>query len=109
MENKKILPISIIILAVSIIFGSIWIGHSLEKVIKVQASQEKVLLTETESADYLNISVDEFRSILLKEKLTKEELGAYDPSQFISYTEIGEKTLFSKNGLNEWTGNNSFH
>lgn len=108
MESKKLLPISIIILAVSITFGSIWIGLSLEKVIKAQALQQKVLFTETESADYLSISINEFRNILLEENKSKE-LGNHDPSHFLPYIKINGNILFSKNELNEWTNNNIFH
>lgn len=114
MENKKLLSISIIILAVSIVFSSIWIGHSLGKDIRIQttnsqASTEKALLTEKEGAEYLNISIDEFKNILLKD--TKERIGlqSYETYRFIPYVEINNKKMFSKKELDEWIKYNTFN
>lgn len=108
MENKRFLSISLIILAASIVFGSIWIGHSLQKFYKAQAgntqvSQEKALMTEKESAEYLNISLDQFRSILIKDDEEKAGLGSYDTYRFVPYIKLenGNK-MFSRKELDEW-------
>jgi len=103
LENKRLLPLSIIILAISVVLGSIWIGHSLEKAVTTQIPKEKALLTETESAEYLNISIEEFKNIILKDRQTKGELTSYPTYRFIPYIEISSTTkMFSKKELDKW-------
>lgn len=115
MENKKLLPISIIILAVSIVFASIWIGHSLQGITKIQVSntqvsKEKALLTEKEIAEYLNISVDEFKNILSRDIQEKSRLTIYPTYKFIPYIEINNgNKMFSKKELDEWIKFNMFN
>ncbi len=115
MENKKILPISIIALSISIVFGAIWIGQSIEKIIDIKTSgynvsAEKALLTDAESAEYLNISLDEFNNILLKNSREKANLTSYDTYKFIPYIEINDnKKMFSKKELDEWIKYNSLN
>lgn len=115
MENKRLLPISIILLAISIVFGAIWIGNSLEKVIDIKASNssisiEKALLTDKESAEYLSISLDEFNEILLKDSQQKTNLTIYPTYKFIPYIQINSsKKMFSKKELDEWIKYNSLN
>jgi len=122
MENKKLLSISIsiIILAVSIVFGSIWIGYSLQKIMKVQVSKtqvsdtqllnEKALMTENESAEYLNISIDQFKDILSKDSQEKVKEASYDTYKFVPYMTINNgNKMFSKKELDEWIKYNTFN
>lgn len=108
MENKRLLSISILVLSISIVFGAIWLGRSLEKITITSVSgspviTEKGLFTESESAEYLNISLDEFKNILLNDKETKSQLTSYDTYKFIPYIEFsGGKKMFSKKELDEW-------
>jgi hypothetical protein len=55
--KDKLLIISIFSLAISIIFGSIWIGNSLVQASRIQVSEaqlaDKALLTEEECANIL--------------------------------------------------------
>lgn len=115
MKNEKFLPISIIVLALSIVFGSIWIGQAIKEVIDVQASNphvsvEKALLTEEESAEYLNITLEEFKDILIKDNQHKANLSVYPAYQFIPYIEISKgKKMFSRKELDEWVKYNSLN
>ena len=115
MENKKLLSISIIILAVSIVFGSIWIGYSLQKIMKTQVSDtqllnEKALMTENESAEYLNISIDQFKDILSKDSQEKVKEASYDTYKFVPYMTINNgNKMFSKKELDEWIKYNTFN
>jgi hypothetical protein len=113
LENNKLLPLSIIIFAISIVFSSIWIGHSLAKVIdmqttNIQISKEKALITEKESAEYLNISIEQFKNILLKDSQEKAGLknvgvNSYEIYRFIPYIQISNGfNMFSKKELDEW-------
>ncbi|MCC5910105.1 MAG: hypothetical protein JJT76_06675 [Clostridiaceae bacterium] len=108
MENKRLLPLSIIILAISIIFSSIWIGQSLQKLSNAQATNtqpsiEKALLTDEEAAEYLGISINQFKDILIKDKNDKAKLTSYPTYRFIPYIELANgNKLFSKEELDKW-------
>jgi hypothetical protein len=64
---------------------------------------EKVLLTEDESAEYLNISIEEFKNILLKEAEEKVGLSSCPTYAYIEYIEISQgQKMFNKKELDEW-------
>ena len=65
--------------------------------------REKALLTEDESAEYLNISIDELKNILQKDTEKKAGLSSYDTYAFIHYIDINHgKKMFNKKELDEW-------
>jgi len=94
LEKNKLLPLSIIILAISIAFGSAWIGYALKEIanvnksVSVESHQSDILNLE-EAAEYLNIS--ETQLIYLA-----------DEDGSINRIKINGKYLFSKEGLSEW-------
>lgn len=93
MENNKLLPVSIIILAISITFGSIWIGLSLKELANQGIyvnSQENDVLDFDEAAQYLKISNSELVTLI-----TEKNIG-------IHYVKINNKYIFSKEGLDRW-------
>jgi len=108
LENKRLLSISVLILAASIVFGSIFIGRSIERIGKTQVcttqvSKEKGLWTEKEASEYLNISIEEFNKILSKDTEEKRLLTSFPTYKYIPYAEIGNgKKMFSKKELDEW-------
>ena len=70
-------------------------------------SRDKALLTEAESAEYLNISITDFKDILLRDTEEKVGLSSSSPYEFIPYIEISDgKRLFNKKELDEWIKNN---
>lgn len=97
MEKNKLLPLAIIILAISIVFSSIWIGQSLKafanKNTPVNSQQNDILGLE-EAAKYLNISKSELLYL-------SEGKGST-----INYIKINGKYIFSKEGLNKWVQSN---
>lgn len=101
MEKNKLLPLSIIILAISIIFGSICIGYSLKAVANKSIfigsqvdSQENNILEFGEAANYLKISESELLYLV-------EGKGTG-----INYIKINNKYIFSKEGLDKWVQSN---
>jgi hypothetical protein len=101
LEKNKLLPLSIIILAISIIFGSIWIGFSLKqaanKSISIGSkvdSQGSDILEFNEAAKYLKISESELLYLV-------EGRGSG-----INYIKINNKYIFSKEGLDKWVQSN---
>ncbi|MEG0775090.1 hypothetical protein [Clostridium sp.] len=107
MENKKLFPISIIILAMSVIFGSIWIGNSLEKSSTMQTSIPTITSTDNKTltlpqiAQYLNMTVEEVRGIIQTEKKQLDETHVFHGKMFPYFT-INNKQYFYKNEIDEW-------
>ena len=80
-------------LAISIVFSSIWIGNSLKEVANQSdsvSSQESDILGLEEAAKYLNIS--ETQLISLADGIGSE----------IKRVKINDKYIFSKEGLSKW-------
>ena len=105
MENNKLLPLSIIILAINFVFGSIWIGNSIEKASELEGYDHiafRALLNKEEAAQYLNISVEQLNSILRKDEQQKRNLGSYPTYRFIPYMELEGNQMFNIEGLNLW-------
>lgn len=107
MENKKLLSISIIILAISVMLGSIWIGHSLERKVGLQTTTSASTLTESKAltlsqvAQYLNMTEEEVRGIIQAEKKILDETGSFYGTMFPYFT-INNKLYFYKDEIDEW-------
>jgi hypothetical protein len=107
--NKKSFSIAIIILAMSVIFGSIWIGHSLEKSVSLQASisnptsisTDSKALTLSQVAEYLNMTEEEVRAIIQTEKKKLDETHSFAGKMFPYFT-INGKQYFHKDEIDEW-------
>jgi hypothetical protein len=105
LENKKLLSIAIIILALGIVFGSVWIGYSLQK----SASLENSILTSVDSnvlnisqvSKYLNMTEEEVQGIIQTEKTRLEQSGSFTGGIF-PYFIINDKRYFYKNEIDEW-------
>ncbi len=112
MENKKLLPISIIILAMSVVFGSIWIGHSIEKNVSLQAptsiSTDSKTLTLAQVAEYLNMKGEEVSAIIQTEKKKLDETHSFEGKMFPYFT-INNKQYFYKDEIDEWLKEVSSH
>jgi len=105
LENKKLFPISIIILAMSVVFGSIWIGHSIEKSVSLQASisisTNSKTLSLSQVAEYLNMNEEEVSAIIQTEQKKLDETHSFDGKMFPYFT-INNKQYFYKDEIDEW-------
>ena len=107
MENKKLLPASIIILAMSVIFGSIWIGHSLRENVSLQTSTSTSVLTNSkvltlsQVAQYLNMTEEEVSGIIQTEQKKLDETHTFMGKMFPYFT-INNKQYFYKDEIDEW-------
>lgn len=112
MENKKLLPISIITLAMSVVFSSIWIGHSIEKNVSLQAplsiATDSKTLTLSQVAEYLNMTEEEVRAIIQTEKKKLDETHSFEGKMFPYFT-INNKQYFYKDEIDEWLKEVSSH
>ena len=116
MENKKLLPISIIILAMSVVFGSIWIGYSMGKNVRLQASisaptsisTDSKTLTLSQVAGYLNMKEEEVSAIIQIERKKLDETHSFEGKMFPYFT-INNKQYFYKDEIDEWLKEVSSH
>lgn len=108
MKNSYILPGSIIFLALSILFSSVFLGN----VIKIQdpylqvtedktISQGKLLITMEEASDFLGIPVEAIQEIINKEEEYMDEFHEFRGKMF-PYVKVDRKIYFNKEELEEW-------
>ena len=106
MNTNRLLPLSIIALALCILFGSFWIGSSIEKAgmgaPAVSAPVEKALLTQEECAQYLNITEDEMKALIADQIYQKSQVSSNIPYRYLSFIEINGKKMFSKATVDMW-------
>ncbi|MBM7615705.1 helix-turn-helix domain-containing protein [Alkaliphilus hydrothermalis] len=98
MEKNKFLTVAIVLLAFSIIFGSIYIGDSIRQVANQSAnvsSDTDDILDFDGAAEYLNISKSDLAKIISTRSSTSG----------IKYVKVKGKYIFSKVALNEWLKN----
>jgi hypothetical protein len=102
-ENKKLLPISIIILSVSLAFSSIWLGYSLKKpaILKNTVSLDRKVLTLSQAAEYLNMTDAEVLGIIKIEKMSLDAAHSFSGKMF-PYFSVDNKQYFDKNEIDEW-------
>ncbi|GFP76617.1 hypothetical protein [Clostridium fungisolvens] len=105
MENKKLLLISIIMLSLSIVFGSIFIGYSISKSEKTQISTspsiESNVLNLSQVAKYLDMSEGEVQGIINTEKAALDQSKVFTGMMFPYFT-VNDKQYFYKNEIDEW-------
>jgi hypothetical protein len=107
---------SIIILAMSVVLGSIWIGHSIEKNVGLQASNltttsistDSKTLTLSQVAEYLNMKDEEVSAIIQTEKKVLDETHSFHGKMFPYFT-INNKQYFYKDEIDEWLKEVSSH
>lgn len=106
MNTNKLLPFSILALALCILFGSFFIGKSIENAavaqVPVPVQVERALLTQQECAEYLNITEDELKGLIAQQLYQKSQMSSYNPYQYLSFLEVDGKKMFSKNTLDMW-------
>ncbi|HJV16812.1 MAG TPA: helix-turn-helix domain-containing protein [Bacillales bacterium] len=89
--------LSIFCLALSIVIGSWLISNRINV---NQPSSQSVLLTQSELASYLGLSIEEVNKL----GPTKEEEGSF--TSVLPYLKIGNKVYFSKVAVDKWLTNN---
>ncbi len=106
MKGNKLLIISILILSVTIIFGSVWIGNSIKSTNKQTSnhslSSNKALLTVQEVAEYLNIPQDKLKKILYYEEIERQNYTSSIIYRYLPYIEFDEVKYFMKEHIDEW-------
>ena len=109
-----LLPISIVVLAVSVALGSFFIAGAMKEQGKAAvaaaeitagkaAADSKTLLSEQEAADYVGLSAETFHKTLTSSiKEQKSQEGIFDTYQYIPYMKIDDDSYFLKSELDKW-------
>jgi hypothetical protein len=120
MKETKWILLSTVVLSLSIIFSSVYMGNSIKtnRAFEDTIKKEKVnsiLITKQETAEYLNISMEAFDELLRKEireklsmEIPKEETIEYiniplnDLDRFIGSIMINNTWYYSKDQIDKW-------
>ncbi|WFD09112.1 hypothetical protein [Tepidibacter hydrothermalis] len=106
--------ISSLLLSFSIIFSSIYIGNvvKISNLSKHDVNKEVItseLLSMEETAEYLKISVPDFRVILEKERDEREGVSVYSSNTFIEYIDLNGRRYYSKKQIDKWIEHNLYN
>jgi len=100
-ENKFI---SILIFTFGIVISSFWIGYSIQKSAKLQVENIKIesdVLNLSEVSEYLKMTEEEVKGIILIEEINLNTYGTYTGEMFPYFT-VDNKQYFHKEEINEW-------
>lgn len=109
--SKYFLPLSIIILSISILYG----GFQLSSVMKSQegakstggSMMDKGLLTLEEAAFYLSMSADELNIVINRQEYERKNESSFETYRFIPFITVNNNKYFNKDQLNKWIEYNS--
>jgi hypothetical protein len=109
MKENKMQLLCTILISISIILGGLCVGFSIRYKYKDTVVNEtpssvinKGLMTEQETANYLNLSQDKFNDLIAYQESEREKVTVYDTYSFIPFLKIENTSINSKliNGLN---------
>jgi hypothetical protein len=63
---------------------------------------DKGLMTLAETADYLSMSEEQFKRIIIQQDAMRTQLTSYDTYRFIPYIKVKDEKFFSKYQVDEW-------
>ncbi len=106
-DNKNNIFCSMII-ALSIILGSSWIGYSLQKTtVSEYAYLNKALITQKEAANYLSMNPEIFDKLILEDSIERSKYTVYDTYAYLPYVYINTDRYFNPELLDLWAEYNS--
>jgi hypothetical protein len=111
--NKLFLPAAIILLSLSIVFMGFQFGRYTEKLDSLKGRNEvssldrdKGLMTLKQTANYLSMSEEQFKRIIIQQDALRSQLTSFNTYDFIPYIEVKKEKFFNKDQVNEWIKNN---
>jgi hypothetical protein len=115
MEKYKMLAASIVFLALSVLFGSLWIGNSLSggnaggnPPEKSMDYSDKALLTMDEAAIFLGLPAEEIEQIIKTEQAYMDKYHTFTGKMF-PYVKLHNKFYFNREELTEWVREKADH
>ena len=119
MRENKLRLLCIISLSASIIFGSIYIGNAITSrdinINKVadKAVYNKVLMTDKETAEYLNLQLDTFDKLVIMNDTQRKQVSdggsSYDAFRYIPHIKIDGVNFYNKGHVDKWVEYNSLN
>jgi len=110
MQENKTNRISIVIISLTILISSLWIGYSIQQVnLNDSNYRTKSLVTQEEAADYLSLTPDTFEEIILDNIIERNKYTSYDTYAFLPYVIVNEKKYFNLELLDLWVEYNSLN
>jgi hypothetical protein len=107
--NKHFLSAAILLLSLSIVFLGFQFGRYTEKLDILEGGNgssskemDKGLMTLEETADYLSMSEEQFKRIIIQQDSIRSQLTSYDTYRFIPYIKVKDEKFFSKYQVDEW-------
>ncbi|WP_214484701.1 hypothetical protein [Bacillus sp. SM2101] len=103
MENKKyfLYLLYVLIFSSSIVWSAHIVSYSTQRD-DPEKEEYSDLLTQSELLEYLHISEDELKDIIIADTVLKRQLTSYDTYRFLPYIEIADKKMFLMNEIKEW-------
>jgi len=104
LQNNKLLPISIIIVALCILLSSAWLGYSIQKSTNMQIQKTTIdsnVMNVSQVANYLGMTEEEVQGIMETEKKKLESSGSYTGMMFPHFI-VNGKLYFYKEEIDEW-------
>lgn len=110
MKENRLLLVCVLIISLSIIFGSVWIGNSIRSANEgnninqsvLSLPSNKALMTQKETSEYLSLSEDKFTALLTSDESERKSVGSYEPYSFIPFVKIGGVKYFQKEQIDKW-------
>lgn len=113
MKNGTAILLAALLISISIIFTGVFVGLSVSKTFhdsETATAQEPVLMRDEQAAQYLGISVENFRVMLTKDTVARSSIqGIYDTYQFIPFMYVDKIKYFSKTELDKWVEYNMYN
>lgn len=117
MKENKIMLLCILSLSVSIVFSSVYIGNAISSrnIINVadKAIYNKVLMTDKETAEYLNLQLDTFGKLVIMNDTQRKQVSdggsSYDAFSYIPHIKIDGVNFYNKGHVDKWVEYNSLN
>lgn len=104
--NKHFLSLAVILLSLSIVFLGFQFSQNLDhpenKQMASGTDMEKGLMTLGETANYLSMTEDQFKRVIIQQDAIRTQLTSYDTYRFIPYIKVKDEKFFSKYQVDEW-------
>lgn len=102
MKSNIMNLLSAVIIALALVFCSVYIGSKIESTSAENTMVQSILMNKEEAAGFLGIPLETFTSMLKREKIERYNVTTYPTYQFIPYMNVDGEMYFSREELLKW-------